>query len=536
MTTFDQKVTDRLVSHITKLTQIGLALSVEKDIKKLLEMIVDEARSLSNADGGTLYTVDKDKRNLCFEIMHNDSMGIRMGGNSGDEIQLPNVPLYDNNGEPNYANVSSYVALTGKTVNIPDVYKTDGFDFTGPREYDASTGYRSTSMLVIPLQNYENDIIGVLQLLNAKELKTNRVTFFSEVYVDLIASLASQAAVALTNTQLIQDLTNLFYAFIQSIAAAIDEKSPYTGGHITRVVELTMMIANEINQNNHGKFKNLNFNKEELEELRLAAWMHDVGKITTPEHIINKSSRLETLFDRVDSIETRFQLIKKIVENNHLKHKIEMLEKGSVRPEHLKTLDENQKKQLQLLDDELLFIKSCNKSSSFMDNDKISTIMQIAEKTYELNGKMLPYLDNNERYNLSISKGTLTPEERLVIENHATMTLKMLKHLPFPRKLKNVPTYAAGHHEKLNGSGYPQKLSGDQLPVQSRIMAIADIFEALTAKDRPYKKPMKLSQAIKIMTEMKEDNHIDPDIFDLFITTRIYNKYAAKEMHPDQVD
>lgn len=536
MTTSNQKVTDRLVSHITKLTQIGLALSVEKDINKLLEMIVDEARSLSNADAGTLYIVDKDKQNLRFEIMHNDSMGIRMGGNSGDEIQLPDVPLYDNNGSPNHANVSSYVALTGKTVNIPDVYKTDGFDFTGPREYDASTGYRSTSMLVIPLQNYENDIIGVLQLLNAKELKTGKVTFFSEVYVDLIASLASQAAVALTNTQLIQDLTNLFYAFIKSIAAAIDEKSPYTGGHITRVVELTMMIANEINQNNHGKFQNLNFNEDELEELRLAAWMHDVGKITTPEHIINKSSRLETLFDRVQLIETRFQLMKKIVENNQLKHKIELLEIGSARPEQLKTIDKNQKQQLALLDDELQFIKTCNKSSSFMDNDKISTIVTLAQKTYKLDGQMFPYLDDNEIYNLSITKGTLTPEERLVIENHATMTLKMLKHLPFPRKLRNVPSYAAGHHEKLDGTGYPQKLSGEQLPLQARIMAIADIFEALTAKDRPYKKPMKLSQAIKIMTEMKKDNHIDPDIFDLFINSRIYDEYAAKEIHPDQID
>ena len=230
-----QQYSEYHIGHIKRLSAIGLALSSEKDIRKLLELIVAEARDLSNADAGTLYTIDKKKQELCFEIMQNDTMKTRLGGTGGAKISLPNVPLYID-GDPNYGNVSSYAALTEEIVNIPDVYEADGFDFTGPRKYDAATGYRSKSMLVIPMKNHENTIIGILQLLNAQDPETGHIIPFSNEFVELIASLASQAAVALTNTQLIEELKALFYAFIKSIATAIDEKSPYTGGHIRRVL------------------------------------------------------------------------------------------------------------------------------------------------------------------------------------------------------------------------------------------------------------------------------------------------------------
>ncbi len=523
------------IKHIRQLTHIGIALSAEKNISRLLEIIVDYARELSNADAGTLYILDEDKTHLRFEIMQNDTMKTRMGGTSGIEISLPKVPLYKN-GTPNHSNVSSYSALTGEIVNIPDVYEATGFDFTGPREYDKSTGYRSKSMLVIPMKNHENSIIGVLQLLNAKAPETGEVIAFSKDFVDLVASLASQAAVALTNTQLIQNLKDLFYSFIQSIAAAIDAKSAYTGGHINRVVDLTMMIAEKINKSDQRPFKDVFFSEDEIEELRLAAWMHDVGKITTPENVVDKQTKLQSIFDRTQLIETRYNLITKLTENEYLQRKNELMLKGKGNPSQIKHLDKECAGKIQHLEKELEFIKTCNQPGEFMDKDKIGRIKDIAKKTYSLSGKEYPFLNEDEIENLCIKKGSLNDKERKIIEDHATMTLKILKELPFPQNLANVPEYASSHHEKLDGSGYPRGMSGKELPLQSRIMVIADIFEALTAKDRPYKKPMKLSQAIQILNSMQEKKLIDPDIFKLFLKSSLFYAYAKKEMAPEQID
>jgi len=523
------------IRHIQKLTEIGLALSAEKNISKLLEMVVDQARELSSADAGTLYILDKYEKHLRFEIMQNDTMNTRMGGTSGVEVTLPNVPLYID-GNPNYSNVSSYVALTGETKSIPDVYEAKGFDFTGPKNYDESTGYRSKSMLVIPMRNHENEIIGVLQLLNAQDPETGEVVAFSVEYESLISSLASQAAVALTNRQLIQELHNLFYAFIKSIATAIDEKSPYTSGHINRVVDLTMMIAEKINTTDEGPFKGVFLNEEEIEELRLASWMHDVGKIVTPEHVVDKATKLEAIYDRIHMVEWRFQLIAKSIENAYLHRKIERSQEGNLTDTETKRLDEAFAQEIKILYDEFEFIKSCNNSGEFLEDEKIERLNALAAKTFALNGTAHPYLTKDELKNLSIIKGTLTDEERRIIENHASMTLKMLKQLPFPRKLAMVPEYAGSHHEKLDGSGYPRHLSEKDLPLQSRIMAVADIFDALTAKDRPYKKPMNLSKVMKIMGFMKKDKHIDQDIYDLFIKSGIYYHHAKKEMDPNLID
>jgi HD-GYP domain-containing protein (c-di-GMP phosphodiesterase class II) len=523
------------IKHIHQLTDIGLALSAEKNINKLLEIILEYARDLSHADAGTLYILEDDEKHLRFEIMQNDTMNTRMGGTSGVDIPLPRVPLYVN-GKPNHSNVSSYTALTGETVNIPDVYEAKGFDFTGPKEYDTATGYRSKSMLVIPMKNHESKIIGVLQLLNSKIPETGKVSEFSKEYVDLVASLASQAAVALTNTQLIQDLENLFYAFIKSIATAIDEKSPYTGGHINRVVDLTMMMAEEINNTDQGPLADISFSNDELEELRLAAWMHDVGKITTPEYVVDKSSKLETIFDRIKLVETRFQVIAKSIENECLQQKIELLQNHPEDEVNIKRLDEALEKQLKTLEDDFNFVKACNQSVEFMSDDKIDRIQEIAAKKYVSSDGEQAYLTQEEVENLCIRKGSLTGDERKVIENHTSMTRKMLDALPFPVKLARVPEYASGHHEKLDGSGYPLGLSEKDLPLQSRIMVIADIFEALTAKDRPYKEPMNLSQAIKILGFLKKDKHIDPNIHDLFLERRLFYEYAKKEMAPEQID
>jgi len=521
------------IKHIKNRAQIGLALSKEKNINKLLEMIVNEARAQSNADAGTLYIVNPNQRHLRFEILQNDSMNIKMGGTSGCEITFPYVPLYIN-GKKNLANVSSYVALTGEIIIIPDVYEAKGFDFTGPKKYDATTGYRSKSMLVIPLKNHEMDIIGVLQLLNAQDPETGEVVEFLPEYVDQIASLASQAAVALTNTQLIQDLKNLLYAFIQSIATAIDEKSPYTGGHIRRVVDLTAMIAEQINHTDEGVFKDIFFNEDEIEELKLAAWMHDVGKIITPEYVVDKATRLETIIDRIELIEIRFQLIAETIGKDQLKKKIDRFQSGTADSITSDQLDKELSEKLSVLYENLEFIRSCNSAEKFITDEDAERIKAIAARTYTINGTQHPYLTSDEVENLCIRKGSLTDKERKIIENHAAMTLKILNHLPFPKKLANVPKYAGEHHEKINGTGYPKGISGKDLALQSRIMAIADIFEALTARDRPYKCPTHITRAIKIMESMTKDDFIDSDIFNLFIEKGLRLEYAKKEMNPDQ--
>ncbi len=526
---------ENIYTHIKQYAKIGIALSAEKNINKLFKMIVEEAISLSSADAGTLYILDDKSDQLRFEILQNNKMNTRLGGVNDSKIDFPPVPLYVN-GEPNHSNVSSYVALTGKSVNIPDVYNASSFDFTGPKKYDETTGYLSKSMLVIPMKNHNDKIIGVLQLLNAQKPGTDIIISFSKDYEDLIASLASLAAVALDNVQLIQKLEMLFHAFIRSIATAIDEKSPYTGGHIKRVVDITTMIATQINKATSGPFKNVFFNDEEMEEIKISAWMHDVGKITTPEFIVDKKSKLETVFDRIILIETRFKLIKETVNTNYLNKKIKLYENDSATPEAISLLSDDNKQTLKLIDDELEFLKVCNNTGEFMDDTMLEKLEQIAGKTYYTDGKEISYLSQDEVSNLSIRKGTLTNNERQHVENHAAMTLKITNQLPFPDHLANVPRYASAHHEKLDGTGYPLGLGEKDLSLQARIIGIADIFEALTARDRPYKKPMKISEAIKILGYMQKDNYIDADILDLFISSGIVDNYAKTELSSEQID
>ncbi len=525
---------DQQISHIKRLSEIGIALSSEKNLLNLLEMIVDESRNFCNADAGTLYLLNEEGQCLDFAIVQNDTMKTRMGGRSGP-ITWPSVPLIKD-GKPNHSNVSSYVALTGEIVNIPDVYEAEGFDFSGTKKFDAGTGYRSMSMLVVPMRNMDNEVIGVLQLINALNLDSKRPVPFLQKDVELIASLASQAAVAITNVQLYRDLERLFDSFIQAIASAIDEKSPYTAGHIQRVQRLTMDIARAVNEVQEGPLKDVYFNEDQMKELAIAAWLHDVGKITTPEHVVDKSTKLEAIFDREHLIRCRFENIKKAIIIRHLQTRLESSRDCATEGIETAIPEEVFKREIEEIEEEVAFVAACNQPGEFMDDSKIERLRQIAQKRWKDNGSEVPYLTENELYNLSIRKGSLNNEDRKIIENHATVTYKMLSKLPFPKKLKNVPEIAAKHHEKLDGTGYPFGSKADEIPYQARILAIADVFEALTAKDRPYKKAMPLSQALKIMGFMRKDRHIDGDILDLFIQKKLYLEYAKRELNPEQID
>lgn len=528
--------TEQQINLKKKLTRIGSALSAERNLDALLEMIVVEAMNFTNADGGTLYIKTQDDRGISFKILRTKSLNFAMGGTSGKSIPFPPVKLFKDDGSRNEQQVSAYVALTGKTVNIPDVYEVEGFDFQGTKGFDKNTGYRSKSMMVIAMRNHEDEIIGVLQLLNAVD-KDGQVIAFSSDYQELIESLASQAAVAITNTALIHDLKALLDSFIQVIASAIDEKSPYTGGHIRRVAELTSDIARGLANSTDEKWKDFRMNEDEHNELRIAGWMHDIGKITTPEYVVDKATKLETIYDRVNTVIAKFEITKRDSEIEYLRQK-EKLSKSKAKDKNkkIKELEKEFQEKIKKIDDDLSFIKISNIGGEFMEQAKIDRLTEMSKRLIKIEGNELPLLTENEVHNLSIKRGTLTDDERIVIQNHVVLTIKMLQKLPWPKKLSRVTEWAGGHHEKLDGTGYPSGLKAEQLSIPARIMAVADIFEALTAADRPYKPGKKISECIKILMFMVKDNHIDKDVVDFFIRSGMAQEYAKKELKDYQLD
>jgi len=511
---------DDLVQRLEQLNAIGASLSAERDINRLLEGILAAAKTITRADGGTLYRLTEE-RTLRFEIMRTTSLKFYLGGTTGNPIPFYPVPLHKD-GKPNHNNVSAYVALTGKTVNIPDAYTAEGFDFTGTRGFDAKTGYRSKSFLTVPMKNHENEIIGVLQLLNAQDPLSGEVVAFSSSDQRLAESLASQAAIALTNRLLINQLEQLFESFINLINSAIDEKSPYTGGHCQRVPVLTMLLAEAVNETREGPLSDFSMSEKDRYELKIAGLLHDCGKVTTPVHVVDKATKLETIYDRIHLIDTRFEVLKRDLELLQLKGE----------------LDEMQlRRRLRELEDDRRFLHACNIGSERMSDDDVGRVKRIAAYRWrDLTGHEANFLSDDEVKNLTIRAGTLTDDERKVINHHIVATIRMLEALPWPKHLANVAEYAGGHHERMDGKGYPKGLKRDQMSIQARCMGIADIFEALTAKDRPYKKGKTLSESLEILGRMKQNQHIDADLFDIFVRKKVYRRYAEMFLDREQID
>ncbi len=520
---------------IEKLNEIGIALSTEKNTPKLLEMILKGAKTILNADGGTLYLATEDKKYLQFEIIMNDSLGIMMGANLDESIPFQPLPLYDNLGNPNNTMVAAHAAIHKKTINIPDAYIAEGFDFAGTRAFDIKTGYRSQSFLTLPMLNHENELIGVLQLINAKSLYGNQIIEFSKVSQRIGESLASQAAIALTNNKLIGQFRELFESFINLMSEAIDKKSPYNGAHCRRVPTLTMMIADAACKADYGIFKGFQLNDDERYELKIAGLLHDCGKVTTPVHVIDKATKLETIFDRIHLVNTRFEVLKRDVEINFLNQKIAAIESGnlSIIPE----LEANLQQKTAQYSSDQAFLSLCNIGGEFMRDEYKERLQLIATYRWiDPQGAETNFLTENEVYNLNIARGTLTAEERKIINDHIVVTIEMLEQLPYPRNLRRVPEYAGGHHERMDGKGYPKGLTRDQMSLPARMMGIADIFEALSAKDRPYKKGKTLTECLQILGNMRLNGHIDPDLFDLFVSEKVYLRYANEYLDPDQID
>lgn len=549
----------------------GLLMARETDRDNLLRDILDGGTALTHCQAGTLLLATE-----------RDTLEFAMR-TSREPLPQIEIPLHDAaTGAANSGYVSVHAFLNNQTVIIDDVYTDTAFDLSGTRAFSERSGLRVQSLLTVPLSPRAGEVIGVLQLINAQDRESGEITAFDPESIRFVEALAAQAAVALENRNLFAAQNRLMDSLIRIIAGAIDAKSPYTGGHCERVPELAQMLAEAATAADSGTLADFAFRSEdEWREFRIGAWLHDCGKVTTPEYVVDKATKLETIHNRIHEVRTRFEVLRRDARIRQLE-----AEAAGTPPTIAAAAFAAEAAELEA---DFAFIAECNVGSEFMAADKVQRLQQIGERVWlrhfddrlglsqqeaERCGASTGALPTEERlladrpwhilprsdwrpfdpkygfeievpqhlyhfgelYNLSISRGTLTPEERFKINEHIIQTIVMLENMPFPKHLKRVPEYAGTHHETLTGSGYPRRLQGPELSIPMRIMAIADIFEALTASDRPYKKAKTLSEAIHILYFFKKDRHIDGELFDLFLTSGIYRRYAERFLRPEQID
>ena len=469
------------VQDFKDILNVGIQLTVEKDGNKLLNTIVDKGMQITNCDASTLYLYEDDV--LKFRIMRTISQNVCRGVDGEPITDIPPVPFKEEN-------VCAYTAIHRKVVNIEDVYHSEEFDFSGPKRYDAMTGFRTQSMLVIPVENNTGDLIGVLQMMNAQDENGNVIPFDPQ-YEIIIRSLGSLAAIELSNIQYVEEIKEQLHSFVEAMATAIDERTPYNGSHTRKVAEYATILAKKINEKYEAGECEEAFDDERLEKLQLAALLHDIGKMIVPRSVMNRATRMDR---DMAALEDRLALLTCYYEIDALKGKI--------------TTEEYEEKAA-LLKDILEFVHRID-NVGFLQQEDFDRVQEIAKMYYEKeDGEKVYYITERERVCLSVRKGTLTDEDRTIMESHVTMTAKILSKVHFNKNYIDVPRWAAEHHEYLNGSGYPNHINGEQLDTETRILAIADIYDALTASDRPYKPPMPKAKACAILHSMVEEGKLE---------------------------
>jgi len=511
--------------HIKQLIHIGESLSAKNSLVNIFILILDEAMDYANADGGTIYVISNDKKHLDFKLTYNKSLGLKMG-NVDSPVTWPSISLFNKDDSPNMNYMVSYVYHTKESKTFEDVYEQDLFDNSGTQKYDKRNKYRSKSMAAIPLINHEDEVMGVIQLINAMD-KDGKVIPFGKDHIVMLNSLASQAAISLSNSRLIENLEELLLQFIKSIGSAIDRKSKYTAGHVKRVATLTEQLGKRINEAEEGYFTDIFFSNDQLKELSMSGWMHDIGKIVTPECIMDKSTKLEKIIDRIEIIKIRCDLLKQVIKKD-----INKMRSEGILTEEKKHELINISKQI---DYDMSLIEKMNFGVEKFSDENKKEIERIYSFSYVSDGKEYKILSDDEVMNLKISRGTLTDDEFAIMKDHAQVTWEMLSPLQFPKKYENVPLFAASHHERLNGGGYPNNLPESKIPLQARIIAVADVFEALLS-ERPYKKGKKVSEALKIIAYMAKDHELDKNVVDILLDSGLYLSFARDIVKPDFLD
>jgi HD-GYP domain-containing protein (c-di-GMP phosphodiesterase class II) len=534
-----------LATHeINELNRIGAALSAEHDTGKLLELILLKCREITKADAGSLYLVEEQETDnpeadentspegrkviqkiLRFKLAQNDTAAVPFR-----EIVIP----------INESSIAGYVARNGETVLIEDAYHLPiGVPYNVNRRFDLDSGYRTKSILALPMRNPKDEIVGVVQLINAKrdymskldtlERVTREVIPFSSRQKDIVSSLASQAAVAYENSQLYESIQRLFEGFVKAAVVAIESRDPTTSGHSFRVANLTVSLAEAVDRDTKI-FNEINFTREQMREIRYASLLHDFGKVGVREQVLVKANKLYP--EQLQLVRQRFDFVRRTIESENTRARLDyILEKG--REEYLANqskFDDDLMRRLTELDRHLQTILTSNEPTVLPEGN-FQHLINIAARHYiGWDGDSNPLLTDDEVRLLSIRKGSLDDQERLEIESHVVHTYNFLKQIPWTREIRNIPQIARGHHEKLNGLGYPFKLSAPEIPVQTRMMTVSDIFDALSAADRPYKKAVSREAALDILGDMVKDGEVDNQVYDIFVEAKIYERSNVESL------
>jgi len=515
--------------EIDELNQIGIALSTQRDTESLLTLILQKSREITTSDAGSLYLIEETEqgeKRLRFKLTQNESL---------------NLPFKEFTMPINASSIAGYVALTGESLHLEDVYQIPAaLPFRFNPKFDQESGYRTKSMLVVPMKNPQGEIIGVVQLINCKRalsMKVSRDTAEAVVipYPDtrraLVSSLASQAAVAIENNRLYESIETLFEGFVKASVVAIEARDPTTSGHSFRVADLTVGLAEAVDRDSSPAFRDLNFSRTEMKEIRYASLLHDFGKVGVREEVLVKAKKLYPL--QIDLVRQRFDFVRKAVEQEHTSRKLAyLLEKG--RDDFLASqqqLDSEFAERVRELDEFLEFVMKCNEPTVLPEGNFQRLLDLAARKFLNWMGEENPLLTSDEVRLLSIPKGSLDESERKQIESHVIHSFNFLSQIPWTKDIKNIPTIARAHHEKLNGGGYPYKLTSAEIPFQSKMMTISDIYDALSASDRPYKKAVPTDRALDILKMEANQLLIDAELFRIFIEAGIY-KLTADWKHP----
>ncbi len=513
---------DAYSRKLQELNRIGVALSTERDHDALLDLILRKCREVTLADAGSLYLVEDTphkEKILRFKLSQNDSFNL-----SYKEFTMP----------ISRGSIAGYVALSGISLNLSDVYHLPpGAAYRFDRNWDQKTGYRTKSMLVVPMKNRSNETIGIVQLINRKKnwesilldekVVDDQVVPFDSWSEELVNSLASQAAVALENNILYKNIQNLFEGFVKASVTAIESRDPTTSGHSSRVAALTVGLAEVVDRLDHGRFKDVSFTREQLKEVRYASLLHDFGKVGVREEVLVKAKKLYPW--HLDLVKGRFEYLRKAIEADQTSKQLDyIIEHG--REDFLAKHDlfkAEHEIQIEEIDRFLKVVLEANEPTVLEDGN-FATLLEIAQRTFSgAYGDSRNLLTPEEVGYLSIRRGSLDAKERLEIESHVTHTYRFLSQIPWTTELQGVPAIAYAHHEKLNGSGYPNRLQAKEIPIQSKIMTIADIYDALTASDRPYKKAVPLDKALKILEYEAKDGNIDNDLLQIFVEAKIFD-------------